>query len=207
MVEWIGSLLRDSIFTILVLTTVIPAVLVSTTQNIVRSASWLLLSLSGAAGLFFYLGADFVGATQLLIYVGGTLVLVVFGVMLTATGPFVSLASRGSDWGWALIAGLALVGVFGAILMTDRELSRPTESKGSVTPVTTNRIGLAFLGIRTDAPPTSGVAKIPNPQTGKLPSYLLPFEIISVHLVVVLIGAGYLARAKRRNPAIDVEAT
>ncbi len=36
------------------------AVLVSTTQNIVRSASWLLLSLSGAAGLFFYLGADFV---------------------------------------------------------------------------------------------------------------------------------------------------
>ncbi len=105
------------------------------------------------------------------------------------------------------IAGLALIGVLGAILMTDRELGHPTVTKGSVTPVTTNRIGLAFLGIRTDAPPTSGVAKIPNPQTGKLPCYLLPFEIISVHLVVVLIGAGYLARAKRRNPAIDVEAT
>ena len=58
------------------------AVVVS--QNIVRSATWLLFTLGGTSGIFFLLGADFVGTTQLLVYVGGTLVLVVFGVMLTA---------------------------------------------------------------------------------------------------------------------------
>ncbi len=55
-------------------------------QNIVRSAAWLLFTLAGVAGIFFLLGADFVGATQLIVYVGGMLVLVVFGVMLTAQG-------------------------------------------------------------------------------------------------------------------------
>ena len=67
------------------------AISVVVTQNIVRAAAWLLFTLAGAAGVFFLLGADFVGATQLLVYVGGTLVLVVFGVMLTAQGPFISM--------------------------------------------------------------------------------------------------------------------
>ena len=57
-------------------------------SNIVRMAFYLVLSLGATAGLFFLAGADFVGAMQLLIYVGGTLVLLVFGVMLTAQGPF-----------------------------------------------------------------------------------------------------------------------
>src|ERR1043166_9631997 len=53
------------------------------TQNIVRSATWLLFTLAGTSGIFFLLGADLVGATQLLVYVGGTLILVVFGVLTT----------------------------------------------------------------------------------------------------------------------------
>src|SRR5438093_9619166 len=75
------------------------AVAVVVSQNIVRAATWLLFTLGGVSGLFFLLGADFVGATQLLVYVGGTLVLVVFGVMLTAPGPFVSMKTAAAAWG------------------------------------------------------------------------------------------------------------
>ena len=61
-------------------------------------AMCLIISLGATAGLFFLAGADFVGSMQLLIYVGGTLVLLIFGVMLTAQGPFVSMKTAGGDW-------------------------------------------------------------------------------------------------------------
>ncbi len=60
------------------------AVAVVITGNIVRMAAYLIVSLGAVAGLFFLAGADFLGAVQLMVYVGGTMVLLVFGVMLTA---------------------------------------------------------------------------------------------------------------------------
>ena len=74
------------------------AVAVVLSSNIVRMAFYLVLSLGATAGLFFLAGSDFIGAMQLLIYVGGTLVLLVFGVMLTAQSPFISMKTRGGDW-------------------------------------------------------------------------------------------------------------
>ncbi len=65
------------------------------------------------AGLFFLAGADFVGSMQLLIYVGGTLVLLIFGVMLTAQGPFVSMKTAGGDW----IVAVMLSGCLAALLV------------------------------------------------------------------------------------------
>ena len=62
------------------------AVAVVVTGNIVRMACYLIVSLAAVAGLFFLAGADFLGAVQLMVYVGGTMVLLVFGVMLTAAG-------------------------------------------------------------------------------------------------------------------------
>ncbi len=59
------------------------ALAVVVTGNIVRMACYLVVSLSAVAGLFFLAGAEFLGAVQLLVYVGGTMVLLVFGVMLT----------------------------------------------------------------------------------------------------------------------------
>src|SRR3954466_13743372 len=85
------------------------AVAVVVSQNIVRAATWLLFALGGTSGLFFLLGADFVGATQLLVYVGGTLVLVIFGVMLTAQGPFVSMKTSAAEWAVSGIVGLLLL--------------------------------------------------------------------------------------------------
>ena len=72
------------LFWVLATATVGCSIAVVVSQNIIRCAVWLLFALGATAGLFFLLGADFVGAAQLLIYVGGTLVLVIFGVMLTA---------------------------------------------------------------------------------------------------------------------------
>src|SRR3954452_4061283 len=87
------------------------AVMVVLTQNIVRAAAWLLFTLAGASAVYFLLAADFVGATQLIVYVGGTLVLVVFGVMLTAQGPVVTMRSRPGEGAFTTVVGLLLFGV------------------------------------------------------------------------------------------------
>src|SRR5215475_7320713 len=79
------------------------------TSNVVRMAFYLVLSLGATAGLFFLAGSDFIGAMQLLIYVGGTLVLLVFGVMLTAQSPFISMKTRGGDWLLAALVGGSLL--------------------------------------------------------------------------------------------------
>lgn len=195
------SFFSNLFFTILVLVTVVPALLVVLTLNIVRAACWLLLSLSGAAGLFFFLGADFVGATQLLIYVGGTLVLVIFGVMLTATGPFVRLSSKSGDWVLSILAAAALFALVAYGIVTgpwhDRHLF-PQEKSNDKLVATTNQIGVSLL-MGGEKPAAAKPLGAPAPTEPFVSGYLLPFEIVSVHLVVVLIGAAYLARAKRRK--------
>src|SRR5260370_34762963 len=87
------------------------AIMVVVSQNIVRAATWLLFALGGTSGIFFLLGADFVGATQLFVYVGGTLVLVIFGVMLTAQGPFITMKINPAEWAIAGVVGLLLFAV------------------------------------------------------------------------------------------------
>ena len=74
-------------FAVVATVTAVSALGVVLSRNIVRMAVWLLFTLIGVSLLYFLLGAEFVGAAQLIVYVGGTLVLVVFGVMLTASGP------------------------------------------------------------------------------------------------------------------------
>jgi NADH-quinone oxidoreductase subunit J len=182
------------------------AVAVVVTQNIVRSATWLLFTLAGVSGIFFLLGADFVGATQLLIYVGGTLVLVVFGVMLTAQGPFVNLKTGAAEWAFTTVVGLTLLGVLAATVAVWKPA--PAEPSALMTDPAASMnsavIGQSLLGI-PDATPEGRLNGVPDPtDPGKSMkrtrvSYLLPFEIVSVHLLVVLIGAAYLARAKRRR--------
>ena len=85
------------------------AVAVVAADNVVRMALYLVLSLGATAGLFFLAGAEFVGAMQLMIYVGGTLVLLVFGVMLTAQAPFVSIKTAPGDRALAGIVGASLL--------------------------------------------------------------------------------------------------
>ena len=186
------------------------------THNIVRAATWLLFTLAGTSALFFLLGADLVGAVQLLVYVGGTLILVVFGVMLTAQGPFITMRTSSAEWAVSAATGIALLAVLllavwpkvhvGADAIPNHDLSdEPAIVNGPMPndPTTSAReepatsphsmvIGQGFTGVGIGPAHKTG-------ETVVRADYLLPFEIVSVHLLVVLIGAAYLARAKRRR--------
>ncbi|HEY6564646.1 MAG TPA: NADH-quinone oxidoreductase subunit J, partial [Pirellulaceae bacterium] len=136
-------------------------------------------------------GAEFVGAMQIMIYVGGTLVLLVFGVMLTAQASFISMKTAAGEWIVAAIVGgslffLLLQSAFSVpqwrAVRGDQDQLVAAESKVEAP------LGLGLLGIA-----------IPHSQDSDYRSgYLLPFEIVSVHLLVVLVGAAYLARSRYR---------
>ncbi len=171
------------------------------TSNVVRMAFYLVLSLGAAAGLFFLAGADFVGAMQLLIYVGGTLVLLVFGVMLTAQGPFITMKTSGGEWIASLIVGGSLLVLLIPTAFSIKEWRSDAISTAKAggdmklepaAEPTSAAIGMSLVGARVDA------LNAPASQKAGMSGYLLPFEIVSMHLLVVLIGAAYLARTKRR---------
>ena len=166
-------------------------------DNVVRMALYLVLSLGATAGLFFLAGAEFIGAMQLMIYVGGTLVLLVFGVMLTAQSPFVSMGVSTGDKVLAGIAGAALLAVLLQAVVSIDAWRRP--ASGGVEQPSATPLGMALVGLRVDDPPPGAPARAVRS------GYLLPFEIVSVHLLVVLVGAAYLARAKRRKTPRPIE--
>jgi NADH-quinone oxidoreductase subunit J len=191
----------EILFLVFAVATCGSALAVVVTQNVVRMAFWLIISLGSISGLFFLLRADLVGATQLLIYVGGTVVLLIFGVMLTASGPYLRI--RTSPGELALAGGvgvLFLLMIYSTVYVADwsRVISRaglPAVRSGQgYNPAdegnTARPIGMKFIGVSVEDVGTS--------KTQLSSGYLLPFEIVSVHLLVVLVGAAYLARAKRR---------
>ena len=153
------------------------AVLMS--SNIVRMAFYLIVSLSATAGLFVLAGAKFVGAMQVMIYVGGTLVLLIFGVMLTAQAAFVSLKTRSSDWVMGIIAGTALLAllVMAAVSVSDWRVPRPDQADVSaIQGESATPMGWGLIGVRIDKPQQSD----PVLRAG-MSGYLLPFEIVSIH--------------------------
>lgn len=165
-------------------------------NNIVRMAFYLIVSLAATAGLFMLAGAKFLGAMQIMIYVGGTLVLLIFGVMLTAQASYVSMKTSGGEWIAGLIVGGAMLLMLlqSAISVDDWTTPRPDQAALAASNVeSASLIGGALINVRVDELNEPNVVK----QQG-LTGYLLPFEIISIHLLVVLIGAAFLARTKRR---------
>jgi NADH:ubiquinone oxidoreductase subunit 6 (subunit J) len=243
--------LQPILFWVLAFWTGFSAIGVVVTQNIVRCAVWLLLTLAGVSGIFFLIGADFVGATQLFVYVGGTLVLVVFGVMLTAQGPFITMKVSAPEWFVATVVGLLLFTllalstfltnwpkpgdqdrmndvansrssvVLGAALLSvedatpkakitgwPEKASKPAPPLPMLSASTVGMMSapsghgpvLAAAALDPERPHPLQIEGKPPPERERV-GYLLPFEIVSVHLLVVLIGAAYLARAKRRRGA------
>jgi NADH:ubiquinone oxidoreductase subunit 6 (subunit J) len=178
------------------------AICVLVSPNVVRMAFYLIVSLASTAALFFLAGAKFVGAMQIMIYVGGTLVLLVFGVMLTAQASFVSMRTRSSDWVLAAVVAGSLFALlfYVSVSVRDWQIVRADQPElmtddGEYA----TSIGAGLLGLRIDqANVVDEVAR------AGMSGYLLPFEIVSVHLLVVLIGAAYLARTKRKVAARSV---
>ncbi len=168
-----GEFFYNMIFVAIVALTMSSAIVVVTARNIVRSAFSLLFTLAGVAGLFAYLGADFLAATQLVVYVGGILVLILFGVMLTHKITSVELVQGNSRQGWSAVIFVGLIYVLWSVFSsTDwpiRGADKPFES-------TVEPMGLAFM---TD--------------------HLLPFEVASVLLLAALVGAVLITRREVRE--------
>ena len=164
--------LTTIVFYVFAVITVSAAAVVVFSKNIVYSAFALLFAFFGVAGLYALMMADFLAITQLLIYVGGILVLVLFGVMLTSNVLDVQIRSGSMH----ILPGLLIVGSLAAVLLTvfwstDWTLTRELGSVEQTGPA----IGEMFLT-----------------------RYLLPFEIASVILLVALIGAAMIARRERK---------
>jgi NAD(P)H-quinone oxidoreductase subunit 6 len=160
------SLTSAILFYALAALTVGSAAVVAISRNIIYSALALLGTFLGVAGLYITLSADFLAATQLLVYVGGTLTLILFAVMLTARieQAGVSNPKQGLLVGLALVVAILIV--LGLVLASTPWAVGP----GTTNPSTT-KLGHAFLS-----------------------EYLLPFEVGSVVLLAAMIGSVVLAR-------------
>ncbi len=155
-------------FWVLALFTVGSALCVATLRNIVYSAFSLLGTLLGVAGLYIFLSADYLAVTQLLVYVGGVLVLILFAVMLTQRIDDVRISNRSFGLLPASIATLVTTALLLFITyMADWKVA-PGEPQLQPTAA---RLGELLLS-----------------------RYLLPFEIASVVLLITLIGAVVVAR-------------
>jgi len=159
------------VFWLLAVLTVGSAAGVAFGRNILHSAFLLLGTLAGTAGLYLWLGADFVGVTQLLVYVGGVLVLILFAVLLTQKIGAVSVSNPALRLG----AAVALAGATGGLLFVLAGRA-PWPTTELVLAPTTARLGEAFLR-----------------------EALLPFELVSFLLLAALVGALVVARRAARG--------
>jgi NADH-quinone oxidoreductase subunit J len=155
--------------------TVVSAAGVAFSSNIVYSAFSLMGTLLGAAGLFVLLSADFVAVIQVLIYVGGILVLLLFAVMLTHRIGDMRISNRSLG----RIPSLLALGVIGAVMV--RAI------------VTTN---WHVAGPRPDDPTTYGIGE------AFLTQFVLPFELASMVLLAALIGSVVLSRKELKDSAL-----
>ena len=152
--------------------TVIPAVAILLSSEIVRQAFWLLGTLVGVAGLYLLLGADFLGVTQILVYVGGIMILILFGVMLTQRSK--------TAFGHAPTARAIGAGLVGGVLMAGLGIQLALTAADN--PV------LLDKPIVDDAGQTRVIGEM------LMSDYILPFEMVSMVLLAALIGAAFLAR-------------
>lgn len=165
--------LYEIIFYFFAAVTVLSAGVVVFSRNIIYSAFALLFTFFGVAGLYVLLNADFLAITQLLIYVGGILVLLLFGVMLTNNVVKIDIKSGTVNILPAVVVVSLLAGLLGGVVWTsDWFVSSQWSELAS--PATSKEIGSALVT-----------------------THLLPFEIASVVLLVAIVGAAMMARRER----------
>lgn len=165
------DLLTKAIFWLFVILTVGSAIIVVFSKRIIYSAFALLFTLFGVAGLYLFLAADFLAASQLLIYVGGILVLIIFGVFLTTRIYQMTIPEQAHQRFLALLPVLGIAAVLVYVLYTaDWNIVQPTVE-----------------------PTTKSLGKL------LLTTYLVPFEVASVLLLAALIGAMRLSRPREED--------
>jgi NADH-quinone oxidoreductase subunit J len=156
----------------------VTGVLAVTTRKIFRSAIWLLFSLIGIAALYFLLQVEFIAAVQIVVYVGGIVVLIIFSIFLTQkSGDLMPKPLAIRKWfsalavlfGFAFVANLIREHGFDAI---------PNQPF----PLTVNRIGTQMLSTQADG-------------------FALPFELVSMLLLAAMIGCIVIAMKVKNEKA------
>jgi len=151
------------------LLTIASALMVVTSPNLVHSAVSLLFTLFSIAAIYVFLYADFIAATQVVVYVGGILVLIIFGVMLTNKIDDATIKSPTHNRIPGIISCLVVLYIqFMVILNTDWHKGEEIVRESTI-----KDIGNLLLT-----------------------KYLLPFEVVSILLLAALIGAAMLSRKK-----------
>ena len=158
------------------LLTIASALVVVTVRNIVHAAFSLMVTLFGVAGLYVFLQADFLAATQVIVYVGGILVLILFGVMMTSGHSEMHIHIERGQLLLGGVIALALLMLLLTVIANTPAWKNLTDD-GTEFPPTTERIGELILN---------------GP-------FLLPFEVVSVLLLVALIGAALISRKEVRD--------
>lgn len=150
--------------------TLVSATIMVFSRNVIYSAVGLLFTFFGVAGIYVLLAADFLAVAQVLIYVGGILILLLFGVMLSQRITKVELRTGTLQ---LLPAALVVGGVLTILLSM---VYRTPWNVVQVTDFNPTSKTIGFL-LMTD--------------------FLIPFEIVSVLLLAALIGAAFIARKER----------
>jgi NADH-quinone oxidoreductase subunit J len=163
------ALVTQILFYFFAAITVGSAAVVVFSRSLIYSAFALLFTFFGVAALYVFLGADFLAATQLVIYVGGILVLLLFGVMLTHKLYDLNLKTETFQFVPGLLIMLAVFLTLAGVIMNT---SWPSRGERPMNP-TTAEIGELFMK-----------------------DYVLPFEIASVFLLIALIGAAMIVRRR-----------
>jgi len=165
-------MIAQAIFYALAALTVGSALMVAFSRNIVYSTFALLGAFMGVVGIYILLAADFVAMVQLLVYVGGILVLTIFAVMLTAGIADVTVSNRAVGTGFAIVT----VGIATSVMLYAVMRTQWHQVTNVTTAPTTYGIGNAFLG-----------------------DYVLPFEVASLVLLAALIGAIVISRHEAKE--------
>ena len=146
-----------------------------TTRKIFRAAIWLLLSLVGIASLYFWMNVEFIAAVQIIVYVGGIVVLIIFSIFLTN--------QSGSELPKALLKQkifAALSVVFGFALTYLLIFKNQFISSSNSLDVSMKKIGNNMLDTQTSG-------------------YALPFEVVSILLLAAMIGSIVIAMKSKKT--------
>jgi NADH-quinone oxidoreductase subunit J len=152
------------------------AVAVVTTRNVVRAALALIVVFGGVAAQFVVLAAEFVAVTQVLIYIGAIMVLMLFGIMLTRARIGREVGMTNEHWWVGILTGLLLLGVMGYALVDYFGDDRLPADR------------------MLDSVDGSNTATVSD---SIFSTYLVPFEVVSVLLLAALVGAIVIARKDR----------
>lgn len=167
-------MLELATFITLSIVTLASAILVITRRNAVHSVIWLIVTLASVGGIYLLQHAEFLFAVQLILYVGGIMVLFLFVVMLVDIDVALKQARFARQWPVALVTVALLLGILGwAIHNHAQGLNLPARPMVSAPAENTQAVGMALYQ-----------------------NYMLPVEIASILLLVAMVGAVIMAKRK-----------